>query len=103
MSEIHVVPKDMKAAITVATEAESSVRKADSAGHLSKAQGAVPGAESVNYMSELGTSWTNETKAAADSSQKLATEMQNALNQYQTADAAAAAAGAAAGGALGGN
>lgn len=100
MSEIHVVPKDMKAAITVATEAESNVRKADSAGHLSKAKAAVSGAESVNYMAELGTRWTSETTAAADSSQKLATETQNALNQYEAADAAA---GARAGGVMGGN
>jgi hypothetical protein len=100
MSEIHVVPKDMKAAITVATEAESDVRKSDSAAHLTKARAAVSGAESVTYMSELGTRWTDETKAAADSSQRLATEMQKALNEFETADAAA---GAAAGGVLGPN
>ncbi|MEI7058900.1 hypothetical protein WBG06_23960 [Nocardioides sp. CCNWLW239] len=100
MSEIHVVPKDMKASITVATEAESNIRKSDSAGHLSKAGAAVPGAESVGYMSELGTLWTNETRAAADSSQNLATGMQKALNEVEAADAAA---GAAAGGVLGGN
>jgi hypothetical protein len=100
MSEIHVVPKDMKASIDVATDAASAVRKADSAGYLSKAGAAVPGAESVGYLSELGNRWTDETKAAADSSQKLAAEMQKALNEFETADAAA---GANAGGVMGGN
>ncbi|NGN91887.1 hypothetical protein G5C66_03950 [Nocardioides sp. KC13] len=89
MSEIHVVPKDMKASIGVATDAESNVRKADSAGHLSKAGAAVPGAESVGYLSELGTRWTDETKSAADRSQKLAAEMQKALNEFEAADQAA--------------
>ncbi|MFE6646930.1 hypothetical protein ACFVJS_10235 [Nocardioides sp. NPDC057772] len=89
MSEIHVVPKDMKASIDVATDAEGAVRKADSAGYLSKAGAAVPGAESVGYMSELGTRWTDETKTAADSSQKLAAEMQKALNEFEAADQAA--------------
>ncbi|MBC7276749.1 hypothetical protein [Nocardioides sp.] len=100
MSEIHVVPKDMKAAITVATEAESNVRKSDSAGHLSKAGAAIPGAEAVGYMSDLGNRWTDETKAAADSSQRLATQMQKALDEVEAADATA---GANAGGVMGGN
>ncbi|MGH3351851.1 MAG: hypothetical protein ACRDPS_14380 [Nocardioides sp.] len=100
MSEIHVVPKDMKASITVATEAEGDVRGADSAAHLTKAAGAVPGADSVAYMSELGTRWTDETKSAADSSQRLATQMQKALDDFEAADAAA---GANAGGVIGGN
>jgi hypothetical protein len=89
MSEIHVVPKDMKTSIGIATDAESAVRKADSAGYLSKAGAAVPGAESVTYMSDLGTRWTDETKAAADSSQKLAAEMQKALDEFEAADKAA--------------
>lgn len=100
MSEIHVVPKDMKASITVATDAEGNVRKSDSAGYLGKAGAAVPGADSVGYMSELGTRWTDETKAAADSSQKLAAEMQKALDEFEAADAAA---GQNAGGVMGGN
>ena len=100
MSEIHVVPKDMNASITVATDAESNVRKADSAGYLSKAGAAIPGAESVSYMSDLGTRWTDETKAAADSSQKLADETQKALDEFVAADAAA---GTNAGGVMGGN
>ena len=89
MTEVHVVPKDMKASIDVATDAESAVRKADSAGYLTKAGAAVPGAESVTYMSDLGTRWTDETKAAADSSQKLAAETQKALDEFKAADGAA--------------
>ena len=89
MTEVHVVPKDMKASIDVATDAESAVRKADSAGHLTKAGAAVPGAESVTYMSDLGTRWTDETKTAADSSQKLAAETQKALDEFEAADHAA--------------
>ena len=100
MSDIHVVPTDMKASISVATEAESSIRKADSAAHMTTAGGAVPGAEAVSYMSDLGTRWSDETKAGADSSRKLAEGTQKSLDEFLAADAAA---GANAGGVMGGN
>lgn len=93
MSEIHVVPKDMKTSITIAEDAERDIRKADSAGHLSKAGGAIPGAESVGYLSDLGTRWESETNDAADDAQDLASEMEKALHDFQTTDAGAGAAG----------
>ena len=91
MSDIHVVPGDMKAAAAVAADAQSDVRSADSAEHLTSAGAALPGAASVAHLSDLATRWTEETKAAADGAEKLSTQIENALRGAQTADAANAA------------
>lgn len=91
MSDIHVVPGDMKAAAAVADDAHSDVGSADSAEHLRGAGAAIPGAEAVAALATLGGRWTEETKAAADGAEKLSTQIEHALHEAQTADAASAA------------
>ncbi|TQL67699.1 hypothetical protein FB381_1581 [Nocardioides albertanoniae] len=91
MSDIHVVPGDMKAAAAVAADAQRDVRSADSAEHLGRAGAAIPGAESVAALTDLGNRWTDQTTSAADSAERLSAQIEDALREAQMADAAVAA------------
>lgn len=60
MSILQVHPGQMLSAQERLEQAARSARTQDSADQLRTASSAVPGADSVSYLTELGTSWEEE-------------------------------------------
>jgi hypothetical protein len=86
MSIFQVIPADMKDAENAATEAADNARGHGSSGHLSTAGGAIPGATSVAYLSELGTSWDDEISAWADGTDSFGSQVAATSNDSQGTD-----------------
>ena len=57
MEDFRVVPHDMSTAAGETGDAASDARGRDSASHLPTAASAVPGAQSVALVGELGDGW----------------------------------------------
>jgi|GEM_PF-2836450 len=66
MEDFRVVPRDMSTAAGETGDAASDARGRDSASHLTTAASAVPGAQSVALLGELGDGWRTEIDAWAD-------------------------------------
>jgi hypothetical protein len=66
MSQFRLVPADMSDAAARTSDAAADARGHDSADHLATAGGAVPGAQSVGYLAELGDGWREEVEGWAD-------------------------------------
>ncbi|MEN8672405.1 hypothetical protein [Nocardioides sp.] len=65
MEDFRVVPHDMSTAADETVDAASQARGRDSASHLTTAASAVPGAQSVALLGELGDGWRDEIDAWA--------------------------------------
>ncbi|GGO78102.1 hypothetical protein [Nocardioides deserti] len=66
MSQMQVVRAEMMRAADVARDSADEARALDSSGHLSTATAALPGADCVSHLLELGTSWDDQVDAWAD-------------------------------------
>lgn len=75
MSILQVVPGDMTTASNAVTEAAADARGRGSSAHLATAGGAITGATSVGYLSELGTGWDDEVVAWADSADSFGSQV----------------------------
>ena len=86
MSVFQVIPRDMTTASNGVTEAADNARGRGSSAHLSDAGAAIPGATSVGFLSELGTSWDEDVKSWADSADSFGTQIGTFSNDTQGAD-----------------
>ena len=66
MSQLQVVPADMAQAAAAVRDSAAEARTLGSSGHLATAAGALPGADCVDHLGELGSSWDTGVEAWAD-------------------------------------
>jgi hypothetical protein len=86
MSVFQLSPSDMTTASNAVTEAADNARGHGSSAHLSTAGGAIPGATSVGYLSELGTSWDDDIVAWADNAESFGTRIAATSDDAQGTD-----------------
>ncbi|WP_109509747.1 hypothetical protein [Nocardioides speluncae] len=89
MSTFQLSQKDMKQAENAATKAADIARGHGSSVPLGAVGAAIPGAKSVGFLSELGTSWDEEIKAWADSTEAFGNDIAATSADTQTTDGAA--------------
>jgi hypothetical protein len=76
----------MTTATNAVTEAADNARGHGSSAHLATAGGAIPGATSVGYLDELGTSWDEDIEAWADSAEAFGTQIAATSSDAQGTD-----------------
>ncbi|HWM74375.1 MAG TPA: hypothetical protein VNQ53_11575 [Nocardioides sp.] len=86
MSDVQVVPTDMKNAENAATEAADGARGHGSSGYLRAAGGGIPGADSMGYLSELAGSWDKEITTWADNTDAFGAQIAATSNDAQGTD-----------------
>lgn len=86
MSTFQVHYKEMKEAENAATKAADNARGRGSSAHLTTVRGSIPGAKSVDYLDDLGTSWDDEIDAWADDADSFGASMAATSSDAQGTD-----------------
>lgn len=91
MSVFTVTAHHLSAAATTVTKAAGDVRSRDSSDHLLAAGWALPGADSLSLLSQLGVSWDEELDVWADAAEAFATAIAATGDDAQGTDQAGGA------------
>ena len=102
MTQLQVVPGQMRQAAAAVRAAGEGARDRGSSGFLGTAAGALPGADSAGYLTELGTGWDAEVEAWADAVVGFADGIEAATALAEAADGGIAGSLAGMAGLLGG-
>ncbi len=86
MSELQVVPGEMTSASNETISAAEGARGHGSSDELTTAGSAIPGADSVGHLSELGTSWDEEIEGWADAVAAFGSQIAAANADFQGTD-----------------
>jgi uncharacterized protein YukE len=86
MSELQVVPGEMTSASNQTISAAEGARGHGSPEEMTTAGSAIPGADSVDHLSELGTSWDEEVEAWADAVAAFGSQIAAAGDDFHGTD-----------------
>ena len=86
MSELQVVPGEMTSASNQTISAAEGARGHGSSEELTTAGTAIPGADSVGHLSELGTSWDDEVEGWADAVAAFGGQIAAASGDFEGTD-----------------
>lgn len=86
MSTFQVIPSDMSTASNAVIDAAARARGRGSSADLATAATAVPGASSVEFLSELGAGWDEDVESWATSVDSFGTRIAATSNDTQRTD-----------------